>query len=58
MPPTQTKSACRKRFTDPAKACSVPMPEAMQAALIRRAKADDRSFSATVRRAIELYLAR
>lgn len=50
--------ACRKLHSDASKPCSVPMPVAMQAALIRRAQAEDRSFSATVRRAIEAYLAR
>lgn len=32
------------------------MPEAMQEALMRRAHQEDRSFSATVRRALEQYL--
>lgn len=51
------KKSCRKRRADDAKPCSVTMPVALQQAIIRRADAEDRSFSATVRRAVETYLA-
>lgn len=34
------------------------MPRQLQEAIIRQADAEDRSFSATVRRAIELYLSK
>jgi hypothetical protein len=55
---TQTKrnNACRKHKADDSKPCSVPMPVEMQAAIIRRAEAEDRSFSAVVRRALAAYL--
>jgi hypothetical protein len=49
--------ACRKRQADATKACSVTMSLALQQAIIRKADAEDRSFSATVRRAVERYLA-
>lgn len=49
--------ACRKREADASKACSVVMSIALQKAIIRKADAEDRSFSATVRRAVERYLA-
>jgi hypothetical protein len=51
------KNACRKRRADDSKPCSVPMPAAMQDAIIRRAQAEDRSFSSVVRRALTQYLA-
>jgi hypothetical protein len=58
MPATKKRiSACRKHTADQSKACSVPMPAEMQAAIIRRAQAEDRSFSAVVRRALAAYLA-
>ena len=50
--------ACRKRNAYEAKPCSVTMPRALQAAIIRKSDEEDRSFSATVRRALELYLSR
>jgi len=53
-----SKRACRKRTGDDTKPCSVTMPRPLQEAIIRRADAEDRSFSATVRRAIEQYLSR
>jgi hypothetical protein len=55
---TATRKACRKRTGDDAKPCSVTMPRTLQEAIIRRADAEDRSFSATVRRAIEQYLSK
>jgi predicted transcriptional regulator len=58
MSQATTKKACRKRSGDDAKPCSVTMPKALQEAIIRRADAEDRSFSATVRQALEKYLAR
>jgi hypothetical protein len=58
--PTKTKkhTACRKQKADQSKPCSVPMPVEMQLAIIRRAEAEDRSFSAVVRRALSSYLAK
>ena len=53
---TSTRPACRKRASDENKPCSVTLPKALQEAVIRRANADDRSFSATVRRALETYV--
>ena len=50
------KQACRKRRADASKPCSVIMPKALQEAIIRHSDAEDRSFSATVRRALESYL--
>jgi hypothetical protein len=55
-PSDSPKKACRKRRSDDAKPCSVTMPVSLQEAIIRRADADDRSFSATVRHALERYL--
>jgi hypothetical protein len=55
-PTTTNRKACRKRLGDDTKPVSVTMPKRLQEAIIRRADADDRSFSATVRRAIESYL--
>jgi hypothetical protein len=57
MPATE-KSACRKRKANSAVPCSIPMPIAMQEALMRRAMQEDRSFSATIRQAVAAYLAR
>lgn len=57
MPTPPNKSACRKTRADDSKPCSVPMPVEMQTAIIRRAKAEDRSFSSVVRRALVRYLA-
>jgi len=48
--------ACRKQPAGPRQPCSITMPVALQLAIIRRAKTEDRSFSATVRRAVERYL--
>jgi len=45
-------SACRKRSADASKPCSVPMPAELQQAIILRARREDRSFSAVVRRAL------
>jgi hypothetical protein len=56
MNKTATRKACRKRTGDDAKPCSVTMPKQLQEAIIRKADAEDRSFSATVRRALEVYL--
>jgi hypothetical protein len=56
MSKAKHRTACRKLEADASKPCSVPMPVAMQAAVIRRAKLEDRSFSAVVRRALEAYL--
>lgn len=58
MPIAPQKTACRKRRADDGKPCSVAMPKALQEAVIRRSNSEDRSFSATVRRALELYLNR
>ena len=58
MTTTQNKSACRKQHSDGSKPCSVPMPVAMQDAIIRRARSEDRSFSSVVRRALESYLSK
>lgn len=55
MAPTSTKKACRKRHAHATQPCSVTMPVALQEAVIRKANAEDRSFSATVRRALEMY---
>jgi len=54
---TKHKS-CRKIKADDSKPCSVAMPIAMQNAIIRRAQLEDRSFSATIRRALEVYLSK
>ncbi len=48
--------ACRKRKADGKKPVSITMPRRLQQAIIDRADKEDRSFSATVRRAIESYL--
>jgi len=45
-----------KNPVEPRQPCSITMPVALQLAIIRRAKTEDRSFSATVRRAVERYL--
>jgi hypothetical protein len=58
MPTNTTRRACRKRTGDDQKPCSVTMPRALQEAVIKRSDIEDRSFSATVRRALEQYLAR
>ncbi len=58
MNDTQTKRACRKRTGDENKPCSVTMLRPLQEAIIERADAEDRSFFATVRRALEQYLSR
>ena len=52
------RPACRKRASDESKPCSVTLPKPLQEAIIRRANQDDRSFSATVRRALEAYVSR
>ena len=52
------KQACRKRTGDDSKPCSVTMPKQLQEAVIRRADVEDRSFSATIRKALEMYLSR
>jgi hypothetical protein len=52
------KTACRKKRLDDAQPCSITMPKILQEAVVRRAQAEDRSFSATVRRAVESYLER
>jgi hypothetical protein len=53
---SNTSRACRKRLADDAKPCSVILPVALQQAIIRRADEEDRSFSATVRKALERYI--
>ena len=54
--PTTPSRACRKRIPDESKPCSVILPVALQQAIIRRADQEDRSFSATVRKALERYI--
>lgn len=58
MPEQSLKPACRKRRVDEAIPCSITMPKQLQEAVIQRARQEDRSFSATVRRAVETYLRR
>lgn len=53
---TIQRPACRKRATSSNTPCSVILPTPLQAAIIARADAEDRSFSATVRVALERYL--
>lgn len=48
--------ACRKRLPSDVTCCSFTLPAALQQAIIRISDAEDRSFSATVRVALERYL--
>lgn len=50
-------SPCRKRRASDNVPCSVTIPAALQQSLIRISLAEDRSFSATVRKAVEAYVA-
>lgn len=50
-----SKAACRKK-TDDKKPCSITMPLSLQRDVIEASKREDRSFSATVRVAVEAYL--
>lgn len=50
------KRACRKRRPSDTVPCSITMPVDLQEAIIRLSEAEDRSFSATVRVAVERYI--
>lgn len=50
------KTACRKKTARHNVPCSVTMPADLQEKVIRVAEAEDRSFSATIRRAVESYV--
>jgi len=58
MKPTQDKNhtACRKKTRADGTPCSIAIPAPLQEAIIRRARAEDRSFSAVVRRAVAQYV--
>lgn len=48
--------SCRKKKANDTVPCSVAIPRDLQSAIIRVAEAEDRSFSAVVRRAVVAYL--
>jgi hypothetical protein len=52
-----SKGSCRKKSPSDQAPCSVTMPVSLQQAIIKVAEQEDRSFSATVRRAVERYVA-
>lgn len=54
--PTRTRNSCRKKAANDNVPCSVAIPVELQEALIRRAAAEDRTFSAVVRRAVAAYV--
>lgn len=54
--PNRPHNSCRKKRPNNSVACSVAIPVELQEALIRRAEAEDRTFSAVVRRAVAAYV--
>jgi len=53
---TPSKGSCRKKAPSDQAPCSVTMPVSLQQAVIRAAEKEDRSFSAIIRRAVEVYV--